>query len=257
MSFQVAPIDWAKQFPILKTLMLPELAANVTIDSFFHPKAVEPLATVTRLELPAGLDERLMGRAGFLFPNVTELAVGYQDFRSLRQIWTMWPKLESLHLSVLNCNGTPIKSACDNLDGLLTGFDASQMKIVTDGNRYVVGEPQFPSITNLRCKYPELWCRLSLHISTFRVSISDLRELTIHAAPYRTYSGDSENMKWTKENAVTDISMNQALIKLTSLKYLDIAHRLHQVNSHHLSNGSRFLMKFSFLDFTSRRYGVL
>lgn len=135
--------------------MLPEFT-NVTIDSFFqHPKPVEPLTTVTGLELPAKLAMNLMARAGFLFPNVTELAVGYQTIDSLRQIWTMWPMLKSLHLSVTYYDEQdPVKHKMEfiNLDELLTGFDESQIKMAKGGNRHVIGEPKFPSITKLKGK---------------------------------------------------------------------------------------------------------
>lgn len=129
--------------------MLPEIATNVTIVSFFqYASSFEPLTTVTELELPAGLVANLMKRAGFLFPNVTQLAVGYQTVVSLRQIWTMWPKLESLHISVVNYKED---LDIDSLDELLTGFDKKQMKMAKSGNCYVVGTPMFPSITNLKC----------------------------------------------------------------------------------------------------------
>lgn len=132
--------------------MLPEFATNVTIASFFE-RSNTVTSTVTSLELPATLSTKLMASAGILFPNVTQLTVGYQTVDSLRQIWTMWPKLQSLHLSVVFYDErNPIKPKIKflKLDELLTGFDASQMKMAQGGNHYVIGEPKHPSIIKLR-----------------------------------------------------------------------------------------------------------
>lgn len=135
--------------------MLPELAYNVTIASFFeHPETDEPLTTLTRLELPAGLATNLMARAGLLFPSVTELVVGYQTIVSLRQIWTMWPKLESLHLSVVDYDEESLEDDFSflSLDALLTGFDEAQLKMAKDQHHCVIEQPKFPSINNLKCQ---------------------------------------------------------------------------------------------------------
>ncbi|XP_037041749.1 uncharacterized protein LOC119078353 isoform X2 [Bradysia coprophila] len=210
---KIAPINWATQFPSLKTLMLPEFATNVTVDSFFeHPYSLDGLS---RLELPAKLTQSLMERAGLLFPNVTELAVGFQIIDSMRLIWTMWKKLKSLHLSVIyydERDSAKHTTAFLNLDELLTGFDKSQMEMAKDGNRDVIGEPKFPSISKL----------------------TDLRELTIFGASYRTdsrrYILNEVNCIEAQQNAVSDISVQNALIKLPCLKYLDISYHLYNIS---------------------------
>ncbi|KAG4070344.1 hypothetical protein HA402_006486 [Bradysia odoriphaga] len=208
---KIAPINWANQFPSLKTLMLPEFSTNVTVDSFFK----HPHSQLSRLELPAKLTQELMERAGLLFPNVTELAVGYQTIDSMRQIWTMWKKLKSLHLSVVYYDERdPEENKTDflNLDELLTGFDKSQMEMAKEGHRDAIGEPNFPSITTL----------------------TDLRELTIFGASYRSdsrqYVINETNYKKAQQHAVSDISVQHALIKLPSLKYLDISHHLYNIS---------------------------
>lgn len=64
---------------------------------------------------------------------------------------------------------------------------------------------------------------------------TELRELTIFDAPYRTHSKKRvvfDEVHWNNaiKNAVSDISVYHALMKLTSLKYLDISQHLHNVN---------------------------
>lgn len=77
----------------------------------------------------------------------------------------------------------------------------------------------------------------------------DLRELTIFGASYRTHS--LEHWNDAKENALSDISLYNALMKLPSLKYLDIAQHLHKVekNNLFLFDSSVLICNFSSLDF--------
>lgn len=163
--------------------MLPEYATNVTVASFFkHPDTVDPSTTVTALELPAKLSTNLMARAGFLFPNVTELAVGIQNINSLQQIWTMWPKLKSLHLSAIYYDERdPMESKTKyiNLDELLTGFDKTQIAMAKGGSRAVIGEPKFPSITLLQGNSNELHITSHVysHLSLTMRNYSFLRQI--------------------------------------------------------------------------------
>lgn len=218
--------------------MLPEFATNVTVASFFkQPNIAVPLTTVTELELPAKLSRNLMIKAGFLFPNVIELALGYQAIDSLQQIWTMWPKLKSLHLSVLyndKRNAMEPKIKFLKLDELLTGFDKSQLDMAKNGNGDVIGEAKFPSITKLKGNLQVHGMGIDIKNSFFFVfEFVDLRELTINGAPYRTHSKksvlDEKHWNKAKEYAISDISVHHALMMLPSLKYLDISQHFYNV----------------------------
>ncbi|OXA48931.1 uncharacterized protein LOC118437086 [Folsomia candida] len=192
----MAPLNIPRQLPALQKLLISGCGKHQFFDIHIRKLGSGGALRVGIGTSGGGLLPPDVQKLGRLFPNLTELSVGYQSGHVLREIWTAFPGLESCTLSVgldkiCNIDTTGFLK----LDEILTGFSKKEMKRAKKMCRDV-GKPRFESITNLK----------------------NLRELTLHYGPFRNRPPGRR----LSDDCVTDIGAFYALQKLESLKYLAI-----------------------------------
>lgn len=104
-TLRFCPFDYGTQFGNVHTIKLYDSGTilrgkrHFNLDELF-PETSTPASSVKNLELPPELSWEVLRRIGKTFPNVLKLNLRFQPYDVLSELWTIWPLLKTLAISL-------------------------------------------------------------------------------------------------------------------------------------------------------------
>lgn len=105
LSFGV--LDWGNLFGNLVTLHLYDTGSQFNMQRQFNlnelfPSTSTSVLSLKNLELPPEMSCEVLRRVGQIFPNVLKLNIRHQQWNVLSELWTIWPLIKTLAISIFD-----------------------------------------------------------------------------------------------------------------------------------------------------------